>query len=177
MTCWTFTKACMLFQSHKKQCGCAKVSYSTFILTTHRLSGHHSSTLCIADTNVGMPIGMQQSMHSRLLKALSLQQQVTAILYANPDWVPAHGGELRLWLPPGATDQCSSKSASVADSAAPDQHNDGSHAPQEDHAAPQDDHAAPDRLSSETLLPPALNDCLTEQCICIGSCRSRLLQV
>lgn len=26
--------------------------------------------------------------------------QVTAILYANPDWEPCHGGQLRIWLPP-----------------------------------------------------------------------------
>jgi len=28
---------------------------------------------------------------------------VTAILYANPDWRPANGGQLRIWLPPGAS--------------------------------------------------------------------------
>ncbi|KAA6421588.1 MAG: 2OG-Fe(II) Oxygenase, partial [Trebouxia sp. A1-2] len=31
------------------------------------------------------------------------QRRVTAILYANPDWRPADGGHLRIWLPPGAS--------------------------------------------------------------------------
>lgn len=31
------------------------------------------------------------------------QRRVTAILYANPDWRPANGGQLRIWLPPAAS--------------------------------------------------------------------------
>ncbi|KAL0038444.1 hypothetical protein WJX77_006579 [Trebouxia sp. C0004] len=31
------------------------------------------------------------------------QRRVTAILYANPGWRPADGGQLRIWLPPGAS--------------------------------------------------------------------------
>ena len=27
---------------------------------------------------------------------------MTAILYANPEWTPAHGGQLRIWVPPTA---------------------------------------------------------------------------
>ena len=79
-----------------------------------------------------------------------LQQQVTAILYANPDWAPAHGGELRLWLPPDASDRCSSEGASGSNNAAPDQHNNGSPA--------LHDHAAPDRLNNATMSAPELDD-------------------
>ena len=89
-------------------------------------------------------------MHCSLLKALLLQQQVTAILYANPDWTPAHGGELRLWLPPDASDRCSSEGASMADNAAPDQPNTGSAAPH--------DQAATDGLDSTTTLTTASDD-------------------
>ncbi|KAL0019058.1 hypothetical protein WJX79_000911 [Trebouxia sp. C0005] len=34
------------------------------------------------------------------------QRRVTAILYANPDWRPADGGHLRIWLPPDSRGQC-----------------------------------------------------------------------
>ena len=33
--------------------------------------------------------------------AHSSERVVTAIVYLNPDWVPAHGGQLRLWDPNG----------------------------------------------------------------------------
>ena len=89
-------------------------------------------------------------MHCRLLKASLLQQQVTAILYANPHWAPAHGGELRLWLPPDASDRCSSEGALPVISAAPEQHNNGCPA--------TDECAAPDRLNNATALAPALDD-------------------
>ena len=89
-------------------------------------------------------------MSCRLLKALLLPQQVTAILYANPEWAPAHGGELRLWLPPAASDRCSSEGASVANNPAPHQHNNGSPA--------LHDHTAPDRLHNATTSAPAPDD-------------------
>ena len=73
-------------------------------------------------------------MHCRLLKGLFLHCQVTAILYANPDWVLAHGGELRLWIPPGASDRHNTD-ASVDDHGVPDKHNNGSASvPQLDYA-------------------------------------------
>lgn len=94
--------------------------------------------------------GMQQSMHCSLLNALLLQQQVTAILYANPDWAPLHGGELRLWLPPDASDIRSSEGASMANNAALDQPNTESPAPH--------NHAVPDRLNNATTLASAFDD-------------------
>ena len=51
--------------------------------------------------------------------------QVTAILYANPDWEPSHGGQLRLWLPPntsGAGGDETALSASNSHSAVPCHH-------------------------------------------------------
>lgn len=39
--------------------------------------------------------------------------QVTAILYANPGWDVASGGQLRIWLPPGASPHASSQSDSA----------------------------------------------------------------
>lgn len=63
---------------------------------------------------------------------------MTAILYANPDWTPAHGGELRLWLPPGASDRHSSEGAAMDNYAATTHNNGSTSSP----PAP-DDHAAP----------------------------------
>lgn len=74
-------------------------------------------------------------MHYRPLRDLVLQWQVTAILYANPDWAPGHGGELRLWIPPGASDRRHTDASSMDDRAMPDKHTDGSASvPPFDHA-------------------------------------------
>ncbi|KAL3157277.1 hypothetical protein ABBQ38_001510 [Trebouxia sp. C0009 RCD-2024] len=63
------------------------------------------------------------------------QRRVTAILYANPDWAPGHGGELRLWIPPGASDRRHTDASSMDDRAMPDKHTDGSASvPPFDHA-------------------------------------------
>ncbi len=40
---------------------------------------------------------------------------MTAILYANPDWRPAHGGQLRIWLPPGASSPSASPPPGTTD--------------------------------------------------------------
>lgn len=43
------------------------------------------------------PVGVFSSDSAVLIMQLMLQ--VTAILYANPNWCPADGGKLRLWPP------------------------------------------------------------------------------
>jgi len=79
---------------------------------------------------------------------------VTAILYANPDWAPANGGQLRLWLPPGslniasngdhndeegAQQSCAAQQASkhMSRAAVPTSHQTDDAAPQRDVAAEQ----------------------------------------
>ncbi|DBB06133.1 TPA: hypothetical protein ACH3X3_009687 [Trebouxia sp. C0006] len=43
------------------------------------------------------------------------QRRVTAILYANPNWRPARGGQLRIWLPPGASSPSASPPPGTTD--------------------------------------------------------------
>ncbi|KAK9846598.1 hypothetical protein WJX81_007446 [Elliptochloris bilobata] len=45
------------------------------------------------------------------------QRRVTAILYANPSWAPAHGGKLRLWPPRTSGGSGAAAAASAAGSA------------------------------------------------------------
>ena len=71
-------------------------------------------------------LALHLNMHCRRLKDLASHCQVTAILYANPSWAPAHGGELRMWIPPGASDRHCTDGAWKDDCAAPDEHKDGS---------------------------------------------------
>ena len=40
---------------------------------------------------------------------------MTAILYANPNWRPARGGQLRIWLPPGASSPSASPPPGTTD--------------------------------------------------------------
>lgn len=75
---------------------------------------------------------------------------MTAILYANPDWAPGHGGELRLWLPPGASDRRYMDAASMDDCAAPNEHEDGSA------SVPPLDHAG--QASSRSASTPGSHD-------------------
>ncbi len=39
--------------------------------------------------------------------------QVSAILYANPDWQPADGGQLRIWAPLGSAAAASNSAAAI----------------------------------------------------------------
>ncbi|KAL3146189.1 Egl nine 1 [Trebouxia sp. C0010 RCD-2024] len=108
---------------------------------------------------VYMGAGSQYVKHRDALPddaADSNQRRVTAILYANPDWAPGHGGELRLWLPPGASDRRYMDAASMDDCAAPNEHEDGSA------SVPPLDHAG--QASSRSASTPGSHDLGCHSC-------------
>ena len=63
---------------------------------------------------------VQRHIHANcsLNPRFALDVQVTAILYANPSWAPAHGGKLRLW-PPRRLDPNPSHTMASGQAAAP----------------------------------------------------------
>ena len=50
-------------------------------------------------------------LHSYIARKCKHALQVTAILYANPDWQSEHGGQLRIWVPPTASSMSASSIA------------------------------------------------------------------